>query len=246
MISFPKFMLILFLFGCSQNYFTDKETGVKIIFDYSDDIYPSHWLKGKIAGKGKSLKSSEYERSKKIIIKALRKYPNSMIYKNLKNIYILNQLNFFGVNYGGTFYERSLYIANSGVADGYTDSYVEKTFHHEFSSILMNNYSHLFNKDEWNKANDPTFKYGKGGIDAVINKNDNQDFSKYYFEKGVLNQYGSSSLDEDYSVYCENIFMDEPEFWEATKNYPRVKAKVKIIMNFYKKINSEINFKKIE
>ncbi len=242
----PNYFLILFLFTFSQSSFVDTATGVKIIFDYSDNIYPSHWLKGDIAGKGKSLKTSEYERSKKIVLKALRKYPNSLISNNLKKIYILNQLNFFGVNYGGTFYENTLYIANSGLADGYTDSYIEKTFHHEFSSILKENHSAYFDNKAWEKANSSDFKYGKGGIDAVVNKNDNQDFSEYYFEKGVLNQYGSSSLDEDFSVYCENIFMDDLKFWEAVKTYPRVKAKVKIAMSFYKKINPEINFKKFE
>ncbi len=184
---FPKIVLILFLLSCSQNNFVDKETGVKIIFDYSDNIYPKHWLEGDIAGKGESLKSSEYKRSKEIILKALRKYPTSIISKNLTKIYVLNQLNFFGVNYGDTYYESTLYIANSGVNDGYSDSYIEKSFHHEFSSVLMEKYPSFFDKKAWVKANSPDFEYGKGGIDAVVNKTDNQDFNEYYFKIGLLN-----------------------------------------------------------
>lgn len=246
MIPFPHILLFFVLTACTQNNFVDTPSGVKVIYDYSDNIYPEHWLKGDIAGTGQSLKSSEYDRSKIIITKALRKYPNTVLSKNLTHVYVLNQIHFFGVNYGGTYYESKLYIANSGVDDGYTDEYVEKTFHHEFSSILLENFSSYFDKTAWKNANDPSFSYGTGGIDAVTSHNDDQNFNETYLQNGILNQYGSSALEEDFNTYCENIFMDNSEFWDAVKKYPRVRSKAKLAMNFYKKINIDFKFQQIE
>ena len=108
-----------------------------IIFTADGNIFPSSWYGSGIDAKAESLSAGEIERSKRIIITALDKYPTQLLKNNLKSVYVLKSMSFYGVNYGGTNLPPDIvYAANDGVGMGGTDIVVEQTFHHEFSSVL--------------------------------------------------------------------------------------------------------------
>src|SRR5215218_7736508 len=121
--------------------------GVNIKFTYTQTIYPESWRLVPISGQGESLAKEEIHRSRLIIARSLKKYPVSVLSTNLSGIYVLKSLKFYDVGYGGTNSTDDVYITNNGIAMGYTDAYVEQTFHHEFSSILFRNYPDFLNQD---------------------------------------------------------------------------------------------------
>ena len=58
--------------------------------------------------------------------KALDKYPSNMVRKNLRFVYIVKKLSYLGIEAAGTHSNNSIYIANDGRSNGYTDIFLEK------------------------------------------------------------------------------------------------------------------------
>lgn len=210
---------------------------VAIAFTYHKRIFPKSWNEGIIKGYAESLDSSQMERSKKLLNIALCKYPNAVISKNLKKVYFLKSLHFYDVNYGGTYYQDTLYVVNSGSRNGYTDQFVEKTIHHEFSSILYQKHSEFFNETAWKKYHLSNFSYGSGGAAEIKSGKSSEEFSPTLNDKGFLTEYSMSSLENDINEIAQNLFSPKPGFWHVVYRYPKVRHKVNIVIQFYHKID---------
>ena len=85
-----------------------------IVFTMDEDIFPGFWYEPDINARAESLAEDEIERSKKIAICALDKYPAKVLKENLGKLYILKSMNFYGVDYGGTNDEKyRVYITSN-------------------------------------------------------------------------------------------------------------------------------------
>lgn len=248
-----KILLLISLFFYStiilaQTRYTLSQYNVEIIFETENNMFPRNWYNGKINAHVTSLNTDEQIRSLKIIQKTLKKYPNNFIKRHLKKIYILHTLQFFNKKFGGTYSieKGAIYLSNKGIFLGYTDNYIERTFHAEFSSILLNTYPHLFSKEKW--LNYSLVKHGNSGVTALKNGNADTNFSKEFHIKGFLNQYASSSIENDFNSFAKNIFCDKHSFWRITEKYSLIKQKKELIINFYQSLDNQFNesfFKKL-
>lgn len=234
------YTLLLFIpcISFSQEKIFDQRTGVPIIYSDQGRIFPDSWYSERINAKGESLSKEQYERSKKIVQKALAKYPVQVIKNNLKAIYVLNEIEFYGQTYGGTNTGNKLYLSNKGKAKGYTDFYLEQLFHAEFSSVLLRNYKSQFNETKWKALNAPGFKYGKGGVKALKNKTDSEKLHTKYLELGVLNQYSISSLENDFNAFAKNLFLPKQGFKKILERYTPIRRKRELTIAFYAAIDS--------
>lgn len=245
---YPYRLLLLFLFlqpnvfSQSRSY-TDSLTGIVFIFNTESNMFPSSWNHGKIKGKAVSLDTAEFDRTIKVLKTALRKYPAQLLEKTLEKIYVMNSLNFYGVNYGGTNTTEKLYLANSGIINGYTDEFIERTFHHEFSSILLEVYPNYFDKEKWKQVNRPDFAYGcVNGYEAIESGNASEKFEDKYNRMGFLTQYATSTLENDLNTFSENIFKPKENFWVIVQNHEKLDAKLRLVVDFYSKIDSTFTF----
>jgi hypothetical protein len=170
----------------------------------------------------------------------LVKYPESLLEHNLKHIYFLKDMKFYDVGYGGTNSNDAVYLTNQGPARGYTDRYLEQTFHHEFSSVLLRNYSSLLDTIAWKDANIPGFIYNdpENGVGAIRNNQSSQDLDSGLCEKGVLTQYGGSSIENDVNTFAQNLFCPEKNFWQEVERYPRIRKKTDLLIHFYNALNA--------
>lgn len=227
----------------------DARSGVEIIFTAEDGMFPYTWYSGDIKGKAVSLDSSEIIRSTEIVKKALSKYPVDVIKKNLDKIYVMKSLEFYGVIYGGTNTKNIVYIANNGIGTGYTNDFIERIFHEEFSSVLLANYPDAFNKIKWAGINEHDFKYScVNGYEALKSGNDSEEFNDILNEKGFLDEYGMSTLENDMNSFAKNMFMAKPNFWRIVPKNNRLSMKLELVVNFYHKIDKTFTldyFKKI-
>lgn len=233
---------LLFLLIASQNFaqtrVTDQRTGIPIIFSADGKIFPDSWYSARIDAKGESLDKSEYERSREVVQRALLKYPVSVVQENLKAVYVLHRIEFFGSSFGGTNSSDVVYLSNRGKSKGYNDFYLEQLFHAEFSSILLRNKPNLFSESLWKNCNAQGFKYGKGGVAALKKGSDSEHFDEKLNRMGVINQYSVSSLENDFNAFAKNLFLPEEGFAQLLETYPLLRKKRNLLIEFYLQIHA--------
>lgn len=172
--------------------------------------------------------------------KALAKYPAKLLTENLTAIHFAKKLRFYGLSYGGTNSLDTVYIANRGVRAGFTDRFLEAAFHHEFSSILLRNFSDEFDYLAWTGANRAGFSYHSDGTEAVRSGRSDTKFRPEFHAQGFLNEYATASIEEDFNTFAEAIFLGERKFWKAVDLWPRVHTKAMIVIQFYRHLNSDL------
>jgi hypothetical protein len=213
--------------------------GIHIQFTFDPTIFPESWRDAPINAWGESIGKAEVLRTKTIVSQALKKYPAPVLMENLKSVFFLKSMKFFDVGYGGTNSTDAVYLTNNGISMGYTDSYIERTFHHEFSSILFRNFISRFDTVEWKKANIMGFDYNdpENGVGAIRNNQSSQEPDSVLCKKGFLTQYAVSSLENDVNTLSQNLFLPTPGFWDLVDKYPRIRKKMNILLAFYKKLD---------
>jgi hypothetical protein len=224
---------------------------VYVGFNYSTDIFPESWRPAPISAAGTPIEQGEIQRSKAVMAKALSKYPEAIFEYNLKSVFFLKEMKFFDVGYGGTNSNDAVYLTNEGISLGYTDKYLEQTFHHEFSSILFRNYPTFLDTTAWKDANSPGFIYNdpEAGVGAIRNNQSSQELDSIFCLKGILTQYAGSSIENDVNTFAQNLFRPEENFWTYVDRFPRIKQKTKLLIHFYSKISAmytEQYFRKLE
>ncbi|MEP7164419.1 MAG: hypothetical protein ABI741_06990 [Ferruginibacter sp.] len=225
------------------NYQDTAIKGVRIQFTYRPSIFPLSWLNAGINAKGEPILPGEISRVKMLMVRALSKYPDTVLQKELRAVYFLRSMSMYNVIYGGTNSRDAVYLTDNGVDMGYTDAFIEQTFHHEFSSILYRNYPALLDTMVWKAANIPNFDYNdpEGGLGAIRKDESSQDLDTALCRIGFLTQYAYSDMENDVNTIAQNLFKPSPGFWNIVNTYPRIKEKVRLLVNFYIKISSGFN-----
>jgi len=232
-----NFLLLAGNYQYNDRFFIHKASNVKINWFPTRTMFHKSWWRGTIKGKVKALKKSELKRHVKIIYRSMAKYPTSVLRNYLKNVFLLSKLAFYGADYGGTYYKKNLFFANKGSRRGFSNLYLEQSFHHEFSSVLFIYNKYRFPIQQWKQANKSGFRYGKGGTSALLTGKSGYARKKRYLQIGLLNQYAGASIEEDINVFAETLFTDKYIF-VLGKKYPRIGKKVKLLIRFYRSIHS--------
>ena len=211
---------------------------VKVSFKFDNSIFPDSWQIAPVTASGEALDSTEEARCKAIAIKALVKYPTPILVMNLKSIYFIRSVKFYGVDFGATNDKNSLFITDDGKSKGYTDHFIEQSIHHEFSSILFRNYGWLLDTTQWKKANaeDVSYTDAEGGVGAIRKKEASQELDTALAQKGFLTQYAQSDVENDINTIAQNLFTPAPGFWKLVDAYPRIRQKVNMLIKFYHSI----------
>jgi len=215
-------------------------SGVGVKFHYDVTIFPESWQTAPINAKGEEIASAEIQRTKKIMVAALRKYPGQTLEQNLNGgVYWLKSMKFFDVGYGGTNSSDALYLTDNGESLGYTNFYMEQTFHHEFSSILIRNYPALLDTVAWKNANAKGFDYNdpENGVGAIRNNQSSQELDTMICRKGMLTQYGMSGLENDANTFAQNLFCPTKNFWVIVDRYPMIHRKTILLIQFYHQLS---------
>ena len=237
-----KHVLVAFILICaftSQAQVVKHASGIQFKFEEEEQTFPENWYSEEINAHTTSLPNSEKKRSIAVLFAALDKYPLRIIQGHLIEIYVFGVLEFFQEGYAGTYSDQTLYMSNNGVNEGFTDGFIEQTFHHEFSSMLWYAHPELLDTIAWKKLN--KLNYGDGGIQALIDDNDSQTFDAYYNERGFLFQYASSDLENDINSFAENLFAPTLEFRNALKKHPVLRKKMALLIAFYTALDSSLS-----
>ncbi|MGV3631666.1 MAG: hypothetical protein ACO1O6_10675 [Bacteroidota bacterium] len=218
-----------------------EEKEIPVLFSVHEDSFPDDWQGGDINARGENLDSTEIERSGEIIQKALAKYPDEVLAANLREVYVLHSIKFYDVEYGGTNSTDVVYLSNKGEENGYDAVFLEKTFHHEFSSVLLRNYPELIDQAAWEELNDFDYFDESGGVNSIKNETDGLNYDPAYLEAGFLYQYAASCFENDLNSIAENIFCPTKEYLGFLKKYPKIRKKHDLFVAFYGKIDESFD-----
>lgn len=209
---------------------------IPVSFEADPHIFPASWLDDSTHVVGVRLPAKEERRTRRVVAHALAKYPAGFLKNHLEAVHVLGRLEFSGISAAGTYSHDRVYLANEGYAAGYDARYLEETFHHEFSSVLLERYSDDFPTEAWRQVNG-AFAYRGSGVEAVQKGAASQDFSVAWHERGFLHEYASSALEEDFNSIAENLFGGRRQFWRVVEQYPRLAVKTRLAIEFYRSID---------
>jgi len=200
-----------------------------LIYDGVSPLFPKAWLKGKIKARADSPDWFKIATDTTEIRIAVSKYPQNLIQKKIRNIYLVGDLRFSGVYFTGTISNNVLYIASKANKD------IQRTFHHEFSSILLRNYAPTAFETKWKKIS-PELLNCKSTT-AIKDGYFSLEHNASLLNKGYLSAYSLSNWENDFNMYAENIFSGDPHFWKLVNDYPVIKVKAKLVMDFYQQVH---------
>lgn len=218
----------------------------EIILDQaSADIFPQSWRGGKVAARADRLLDSQSERLQNIIERALAQYPQEFLNSTLTQIYGLGHLEYRGIATGGTRSANSIYIV---CKPHFPEAAIERNIHAEYSSILFRKFSQHFDSDSWHRQNPAGFEYLGSGSEAVKAGEASSRFDASLHQQGFLHQYSKASIEEDFNSHVARLFTGDNQYWQTLDDYPRCKAKARMVINFYNHLHSqftEVRFQEI-
>lgn len=231
---------MLLLSSCSSSQEQDKlsiNANIPILTKTEPGMFPPDLQSSAMRPKATDLEAGEVARSLRVISGAMSKYPPALLKASLKRVYIVRDVQIYGVPTGGTWSWDSVYIANNGVRAGYSDEYLKGTFHHELSSVLMSKHWEQFPQSEWSDANPPGFQYRSSGAEAVRRGHSSQVLDVKLNQMGFLSQYSTADMQEDFNTIAQQLFMGKSSFWNAVDRNKRLKDKVDLAIRFYHTLN---------
>ncbi len=217
--------------------------GIRIVYEVGDDFFSDLFSPFIPAGpardsKVKPIRHRLLARYPHILQKAFEKYPTYMVKKYLKAVYFAEEIDENGFQYGGSYdpFRRIVYLVNNGRQ---TDDLAESFFHHEFSSLLLK--SHSFFLNPWEAFNPQGFKYlyeiygnFKSLPSSIVIQGKGTDED---YKEGFVADYGRTEFENDFNEYSAMIFTHPEKFKKIMNQYPRVRGKFLVWLEFYQKID---------
>ncbi|OYW30391.1 MAG: hypothetical protein B7Z47_03630 [Chthoniobacter sp. 12-60-6] len=197
-------------------------------------IFPQSWLTAKVNAQATILDAAQRARSQHLVARALAKYPAVVLRPHLQRVYVLGSLAYSGVPTSGTNSRSAVYLANSGKA---ADAVLEGIFHAEFSSILLRNLPQHLDTKRWQQINPPDFRYLGSGVQAIKLQKASRRLDAALQQAGFLHSYAQASLEEDFNSIASRLFMGNEGLWRAMAQFPKVKEKAMLVMDFYNRLD---------
>jgi len=220
-----------------------KRYGVKVHVWYdAETFFPKQWLAEPICGQGQQMPIEEIDRVLDVLEEFLRAYPQSVIRDNLRDIYLVGKMKFYGKAFGGAYGSSSLYISNEGSERGYTRQFLLSTMHSELSSILLRNFAEDFAREAWEAANPPGWQYMGTGVE-MLGQPDIFAQSQQLLAQGFLVKYSQSSLENDLNMFAFWAFTRGHELRQLAFRYDRLGRKYQLFRQFYRKIHPQLSAK---
>ena len=187
----------------------EEEYGIEIVYKKKEKLT---WrLKYKIADENDAEKFAEYV---EVLDEEIRKYPKSFVkLTKLKKIFLVKNL-YLSSQYRAAVpdYAKEILVLDFAVKDD--GDYRKHVIHHEYYHMIEQefNRSAYYKDKEWAKLNSSKFKYGKGG---KFNRGEDM-FPLTNPEKGFINKYSMTALEEDKAEIFAILFVKE-EYEKVSK-----------------------------
>ncbi len=216
------------------------EYGVTIKYHYkAEEFFPTSWLRQPINGRGEQIDLDALPSPVKVLNGFLGRYLKSVVKRNLKTVFLMSDLEFYGKSYGGTHSRTAVYLRIGNDKRIWSDVFLTSRLHSEFSSILIQNYD--FPTTRWQALNTAGFKYSGSGVEVLGTK-------KLYgqteelLEQGFLVRYSQSSLENDFNMLSDWLFTRPEKLAELCQKHELLASKRTLAIEFYASIDKRLKF----
>jgi hypothetical protein len=208
--------------------------GIKIAYEVDDDFL-TPWEESPII---EPIRHRVLVRNVDVLQTALERYPVQVIKNHLSAINFAGRITLKdGFNYGGLYnaLRKSIYVIDNGSQTHDGGIYA---FHHEFSSLLLQRNS--FDVNLWNVNNPKEFEYlyeTTKDLLKTYNSVSHLGGTEVEYEKGFMDTYAQTSVENDFNEYAAMIFTYPQKFKEIMDQHPRVRGKFLVFLEFYQNID---------
>lgn len=204
----------------------------------SKQYFTDEWNNDFVRPKAIPIKDDQLHRFLTILPVELTKYPAKLIKSDLHAIALSSSLSLYGIEYGGSNSGKRIYMTVLSPEQGYTDEYIKRTIHHEFSSILIRD--HKFPLREWRAALPEGVRY-LDSIDKEVKTievgRDISLASRKLLEQGFLSSYGRTNYINDVNTYAELLFVEPNKIKLLANKYRIIGIKYNLLIEFYKNLD---------
>ena len=228
--------------GCVMHTQYILHTPVPVMTSSDPDIFPLSWRGEPINAWARALEGGDAcARAEKIFAQAFDKYAAvQTLPRDLGAVYVLQELRYRGIAASGTNSLKNVYLKQGDRAAGFTDAWVELTFHCEFSSILLRVYADAFDVAAWDAVNPVGFVYFGSGVDAINAGMGSKTFDSAMYADGFLYPYATSTRENDFNAFAGCLFMGGSEFFDAYSSAEKIRRKAGMVLDFYARIGYAI------
>lgn len=216
-----KYYLLLLIFLSQTQVYAQK-----IHLDSIIHFYQRHGAQ-QIAGNF-FLKGSASVNSREKIFEEIKisseKYPTVLL-SEIRTITIAGQvLDLMNRKFAGFNSGQDIYIATKSNPD------IEKTFHQQFSILLLNQHPGAFDTAVWKQLeNLSSFRVSGGHQSKFFPKNT----EIIILQNGFLNADAARDWVTDFGYFAESLFAGGKDFWGKVNDYPRIREKSQLVIQFY-------------
>lgn len=183
--------------------------------------------------------SQEFYQYLKIIKIALNKYPPDLVKENITDIYLGGPYREDKAVITGMYDKSTVFLFYNHPSGDNSNLFLEQTFHHEFSSILILKYD--FPAFDWLELNPEDFSYiiNPQKITKYMSMQKTYEADESLLKIGLVSTYGRVNAENDINTYVEFIFTEPDKFKQYVAKYPIIAKKYNMIKSFYLSISSQ-------
>jgi len=190
---------------------------------------PPVWREHPYNGRVTALPQKYRERTERITREVIDKYPPRALFTTVARIILVGDLSVYGGNAGGTCCESDAIIAAGRILRHSGEVELVKTIHHEISSLIKRGHESSFPSNQWKELNPKNFHYGQS---PLFTKGSSTTIDDKLAEIGFLSGYCQFSLEDDYNILVENIFVSSKRFCELLKQCAPLRGKARLAAQF--------------
>jgi hypothetical protein len=173
-----------------------------------------------------------FEQAKPLLINELRRYPREVLRKNLGHIILCANLQFQNVPASGTYFGNDIYISIDTGARGGNMRELDRTLHHELSSVLLRNNTRYFPFHLFVGCNVQGFEYSDNLVGVLNDKSLLVLYDSAQGKEGFLTRYSRVSLEDDVNVIAEELFTNPQSLFNYAEEHDRVFCKIRAFVFF--------------
>lgn len=224
--------------GLNDRYFREffQKHGVKIITELDRLRTTGSCC---MAIKMRSVTRDQYADIARHLDRAFDRYPPGFVKRYVKKVVVAGRITTHGSPIGGyTKIGANIVFLSTGRSGV---SRLGSIFHHEFNHVLYGYANQVHAAEAFSTAVERDFRYGKGGIVAILEGNGGCAPGEEWFERGFACKYGLSAVEEDYATLATFALDDWDDFSGRALKHQRIVKKFMGLMQFYNSFDSRMD-----